>query len=324
MNKIKKRIVALVTAVLAVSLVFTACKKDESTGKSKEKKVVIATTFSAYDWARNIADGSDGIEVLYLVDSKVDLHSYQPSVSDMAKYKEADLVICVGGESEEWVSNLGLPDNKILSLINVVDAKEEELVEGMEEESEESEEGEKEVEYDEHIWLSLKNAGVCCDSIEKKMASLDSKNASLYEMNLKKYILKLKELDTRYEDVVSGAKYDTLIFGDRFPFRYMVEDYGLNYYAAFIGCSAETEASFETVAFLAEKVKELGVPVICTIGNRTIAETIVENSNLKSEYIVEFDSLQSVSNHEEGKTYLGAMESNLDALEKALGYKGGN
>lgn len=326
MSKIKKSIIALVTAVLAVSLVFTACKKEESTDKNGEKKVVIATTFSAYDWARNIADGSDGVDVLYLVDSKVDLHSYQPSVSDMAKYKEADLVICVGGESEEWVSDLGLPDSKILRLIDVVDAKEEELVEGMEgeEEEEEAGEGEESAEYDEHIWLSLKNAGVCCDSIEKRMASLDSKNADLYEMNLKKYVMNLKELDARYEDVVLDAEYDTLIFGDRFPFRYMVEDYGLNYYAAFIGCSAETEASFETVAFLAEKANELKVPAICTIGNKTIAETIVENSNLGTEDIVEFDSLQSVSNHEEGKTYLGAMESNLDALGKALGYKGGN
>ncbi len=317
---IKKILTAVAVAVL--SCAFVACGSDRKNSDGNEdKKVVIATTFPAYDWARNIAGNSDGIEVRYLVNSNVDLHSYQPSAADLIEYKEADLVICIGGESEEWTKDAGIDESKLLSLINVVDAKEEERVEGMEgeEEEEESKECEEEVEYDEHIWLSLKNAGACSDAIEKKFSDIDPKNAQVYELNLKKYVTDLKALDEEYEDAVSNAKYSTLIFGDRFPFRYLVEDYGLNYYAAFVGCSAETEASFETIVFLANKVDELKVPAICTIGNRSIAETIAENSNLSSDDIVEFESLQDISNKNSDASYLGAMERNLESLKKALG-----
>lgn len=317
---IKKILTAVAVAIL--SCAFVACGNDRaSSDGNKDKKVVIATTFPAYDWARNIAGSSDGIEVRYLVDSNVDLHSYQPSAADLIEYKEADLVICIGGESEEWIEDAGIDESKLLSLINVVDAKEEELVEGMEgeEEEEESKECEEEVEYDEHIWLSLKNAGVCSDAIEKKFADIDPKNAQVYELNLKKYVADLKALDEKYEDAVSNAKCNTLIFGDRFPFRYLASDYGLNYYAAFVGCSAETEASFETIVFLANKVDELKVPAICTIGNRSIAETIAENSRLSSDDIVEFESLQDISNKDSDASYLGAMEKNLESLKKALG-----
>lgn len=179
-----------------------------------------------------------------------------------------------------------------------------------------------EKEYDEHVWLSLKNAETLCKAIAEALEKADPANKDMYDANLTAYEEKLASLDTSYQDVVKDAPQKTLLFGDRFPFRYLVDDYGLSYYAAFAGCSAESEASFETISFLAEKVDELGLKYVMTIekSDQKIAKTIIENTRDKNQSILTLDSMQSTTSEDvaNGTTYLSVMESNLNVLKKAL------
>ena len=483
---------------------------------------VVCTIFPEYDWVKEIlGDHADNVELTYLLDNGVDLHSYQPTADDMMKISTCDLFIYVGGESDEWVedalANATNPDMKVINLMDVLgdSAKMEELKEGMQEsehehdhdhskevstfeddevqdrplsdwegdwqsayplvldgslneawehksedgsmtaeeykgyytkgyksdynaisihddhikftdkdgketesdykytgyyiqnwstgtkaamyrfeavdkesgapvyiefndhiiepekaehfhirmsnesydaivdpegnwptffdaaltpdevcdevighghsdedeDEEEHEHEEGEEEFDEHVWLSLKNAKVLCAEIEKNIEAIDSANAADYKANLDSYVAKLDELDNSFQTLVDGSSVKTLVFGDRFPFRYFVDDYGLDYYAAFIGCSAETEASFETIAFLADKVKELDCKTIFTLENssKDIANTIINTSG-KNVDIAELNSLQSVSSDDiaEGASYISLMQKNYDVLARVL------
>ena len=190
-------------------------------------------------------------------------------------------------------------------------------------EHEEGEEHEHEEEKDEHVWLSLKNAEVLVNAISKSLQELDPDNKDTYATNAAAYIEKLSALDGEYQAAVDAATYKTVLFGDRFPFRYLVDDYGLSYYAAFVGCSAETEASFETVSFLAKKVDELKLPCVLTIegAQHKISETIVQNTAEKNQKVLTMDSMQSTTSKDvaNGTTYLSVMEKNLSVLKEALG-----
>ena len=179
-----------------------------------------------------------------------------------------------------------------------------------------------EIEYDEHVWLSLRNAQILVQSISDALQKIDQANAATYKKNSDSYIETLKALDSDYKAVVDAASNKTVLFGDRFPFRYMVDDYGLTYYAAFVGCSAESEASFETITFLSKKVDELKLPVVLTIEGKDhrIAETIVQNTASKDQKIMTLDSMQSTStaDYKGGTTYLSIMKDNLSVLTEAL------
>ena len=195
-------------------------------------------------------------------------------------------------------------------------------MEGMEDEEHEEQEEEEEAEYDEHIWLSLRNAALFTQTICDALIGIDPENAEAYQANAAAYIEKLNALDARYAEMAQKAAFKTLLFGDRFPFRYLTEDYGLQYYAAFKGCSAETEASFKTVAFLAGKVDELGLPAVMTIEgtNHRIAETIIQATKGGNQKLLVVDSMQSITagNVKAGADYLAIMESNLDVFAQAL------
>lgn len=293
--------------------------------ESGEKLSIVATIFPEYDWVREImGDKFADADVTFLLDNGVDLHSYQPTADDILKISECDVFIYVGGESDEWVEdvmkNATNKDMKVINLLEVLGSsvKEEELVEGMQ--GEEGEEGE--VEYDEHVWLSLKNAQTLCSVIADTLKEIDPADADTYDINVTAYNEKLAALDEEYKAAVDAASTKTILFGDRFPFRYMVDDYGIDYYAAFVGCSAESEASFETIMFLAKKVDELGLKSICTIENtdKKIAETIKETTGTKNQKILTIDSLQSTtsSDLDDGKTYLQTMTDNLEVLKQAL------
>ncbi len=328
----KKFISIFIAAAMAVCVLASCGSKQGEKAGENNKLSIVTTVFPEYDWVKNVlGDNPAGAEVTLLLDNGVDLHSYQPTAEDILKISTCDMFIYVGGESDEWVDDvLETANNKDMAVINLMEAlgdsvKEEELVEGMqgEEEEEEGEEGEEEeVEYDEHVWLSLKNAVKLVDSISVSLQAIDTENASVYADNAKAYEDKLKALDSDYAAAVSGGSADTLLFGDRFPFRYLTDDYGLSYYAAFVGCSAETEASFETITFLANKVDELGLKNVMTIegADKSIAETIVSNTASKDQKILSLDSMQSVTNKdiEAGATYLSIMENNLEVLTEAL------
>jgi len=323
-----KKLIVLVVSLVIAGVLFAAC--GSKSGNSEEGKIQIVTTiFPEYDWVSRIAEGNENIEVNMLLDKGVDLHSFQPSADDIIKVSSCDMFIYVGGESDEWVEDALLEaTNKDMVVINLLDVlgdsvKEEEVVEGMEaEEEEEGESEEEEVEYDEHVWLSLKNAQTLCGVIADELISMDSDNKNLYEKNLKNYTEQLTSLDKEYEKAVDEALYKTVLFGDRFPFGYLVDDYGLDYYAAFVGCSAESEASFETIVFLANKIDEIGLNAILQIesADGSIAQTIVDNTKNKNQKILTMDSMQSVTSKDvnEGMTYLGIMENNLEVLKEAL------
>ena len=331
-----KKIILLFIALCAVfsgAGILSACSDSQ---KSNDKIKIVTTVFSEYDWTMNVlGDRKDNAEVTLLLDSGADLHSYQPTVADIAKVATCDLFIYVGGESDEWVDDvLKNATNQNMIVINLLEtlgdkAKEEELVEGMEGESHDHEEGEahdeeeEETEYDEHVWLSLKNAVMFVNEIASALGKIDKENASVYENNAKAYNSELSALDRQYEQAVAAAATKTVLFGDRFPFRYLVDDYGISYYAAFVGCSAETEASFETVVFLAGKTDELGLTAILKIesSDGRIAQTIKNNTNGKNQKILTMDSLQSATKKEyaAGRTYLKVMQDNLAVLTEALG-----
>ena len=180
-----------------------------------------------------------------------------------------------------------------------------------------------EVENDEHVWLSLKNAEIIVQKIAAEIAKLDSAHASVYTQNVNAYVAKIQSLDNDYRTTVESAARKTVLFGDRFPFRYLVDDYGLKYYAAFVGCSAESEASFETIAFLANKMDSESLPSIFIIenGNEKIAKAVLAASkNSKNAQILILNSMQSVTEKQidEGADYLSIMKSNLENLKKAL------
>ncbi|MCR5649666.1 MAG: metal ABC transporter substrate-binding protein [Lachnospiraceae bacterium] len=338
----KKYISVLAAAIMVVCSLSACGPVNDAYAKSGDDKLQIVTTiFPEYDWVMNILGNNPAnAEVTMLLDNGVDLHSYQPTADDILKISNCDMFIYVGGESDEWVEDaLKEVTNKDMVVINLLEVlgnsvKEEEMVEGMQEsehehehEGEEADEHENEheeddVEYDEHVWLSLRNAAALTDSISKELQKIDTANTRIYKTNSDAYIKRLNDLDKQYSDVVSAASVKTLLFGDRFPFRYLTDDYGLNYYAAFVGCSAETEASFETVTFLAGKVDELSLHAVMTIeGNdHRIAETIVENTADKDQQILTMDSMQSTTSKdvEDGAAYLSVMEKNLLVLKEAL------
>lgn len=312
---------------------FTGCADTQI--KDDGVVQVICTTFPAYDWARTIVgDASVNVEVSMLADSGTDMHSYQATATDIARLSGCDVLVYVGGESEKWLEDVlrDIPnqDMKTVCLMEMVgdDILEEEIVEGMQEHEHDHEEDEhdehnhKENEYDEHVWLSLENAEVICEGIKNVICDVDTGNADIYEVNYRNYLTQLETLDEKYEKMVEGAKRKTIVFGDRFPFRYLVEDYELEYYAAFQGCSAETEASFETVAFLAEKLDKEQIPAILVIENsgQQIAQTIISNTAAKNQEILTINSMQSVSKEDvaAGVSYLSIMEENYQVLEKAL------
>lgn len=334
--------------------------EQNSIEKGNSNKIsIVCTTFPQYDWVKNIlGEEAERFYVTLLLDNGVDMHSYQPAVKDIATAGSSDLFIYVGGESDTWVEDaLKEAKNKDLKAINLMETldnfvKEEEVVEGMQEErkslghsheksSKEKQEqtqkeshensqeinGQKEAadeepEYDEHIWLSIRNAEIMVKNIEKAIEQLDSDNAKVYQNNAENYIKKLDTLDKQYANTIQNAKYKAILFGDRFPFRYMADDYDLKYYAAFAGCSAETMAGFETVTFLAKKADELRLPVILTIENSDgrIAEAVKSNTTKKNQKILVMNSLQSVTKEQiaDGITYLQVMQENLSVLSEAL------
>lgn len=332
-----KRIFAVFFCLLLAAGILGGCGKAASSSapapsalQSGNKPLKIVTTiFPEYDWVREIlGDKADHAEVTMLLDNGIDLHSYQPTADDIIKISDCDLFIYVGGESDGWVEDaLKEATNQNMKVINLLDVlgeqvKEEEVVEGMEGEEEEEADEEEGPEYDEHVWLSVKNAGTLCNAITDALEEIDPANKDAYATNAASYLEKLAALDGEYQTVVDNAARKTVLFGDRFPFRYLVDDYGLSYYAAFAGCSAETEASFETISFLAGKVDELRLPCVLTIegAQHKIAETIVQNTAEKNQSILTLDSMQSTTSTDvaNGTTYLSVMESNLDVLKQAL------
>jgi zinc transport system substrate-binding protein len=347
------KLLSLLAASAVITGCLTACSADNGqtisltdsfseagNGSSDGKVQIVTTIFPEYDWTKNIlGKDASGAEVTMLLDSGVDLHSYQPSADDILTISNCDVFVYIGGESEKWVDDvLREANNSNMIIVDLMDVlgesvKEEEVVEGMQEEDDhdhndadhdekEHAHEDEEKEYDEHIWLSLKNASKCVDSIAKAVSDADPDNSAVYRKNADDYIAKINALDAEYQSVTDSAPVKTLLFGDRFPFRYMTDDYGLTYYAAFVGCSAETEASFETITFLAGKVDELSLDSVITIegSDHRIADTVVNSTKKRNQKVLTMNSMQSVTSKDikNGEDYLSVMTENLETLKEAL------
>ena len=358
----------LIATLLTLLTLFVACgsdtdKKVSEKATSEKKVTVVATIYPQYAWLKEIlGNRADSLGLTLLIKNGMDLHSYKPSAQDIATIAQANMVVYVGGESDEWIEKaLEATPNESRIQVNLMEAlgdrvKEEEIVEGMQaeeehehhhhEHGEEAEEHEhhhhehaeaheehhehaeahephqEEVEHDEHVWLSLKNAEILVNALAQAVAKLDAPNANEYKANAAAYVAKIKELDESYSAAVAGTTRKTVLFGDRFPFRYLVDDYGVKYYAAFVGCSAESEASFETVAFLANKMDSLALPAIFIIdgSDAKIANAILAASKKsKNAEVLTLNSMQSVrSNQMDSLNYLEMMRENLEVLKKAL------
>lgn len=321
-----RRIIGAAAALL-LGVQLTGCSG--SLPQDDGKLQVVCTLYPAYDWAREITRGhEDTTELRYLLDNGIDMHNYQPSAQDMVRIADCDVLIYVGGESERWMEaalkEKSNPGRQVICLLDSMGdaAVEEELAEGMQPEEEEEEEEEEGPEYDEHVWLSLRSAGVLVPQISEALCMADPEHAQDYRDNAQAYGDALAALDAEYAKAVAGAQERTVLFADRFPFRYLTQDYGLTYYAAFPGCSAESEASFETVSFLSEKVDALGLPAVFTIENSdgSVARAVLDNSQHPDLPVLTLDSMQSVSRAqiESDVTYYDVMTQNLEVLRQGL------
>ncbi|MFI3169015.1 MAG: metal ABC transporter substrate-binding protein [Faecalibacterium sp.] len=353
-------VLASCLAVGCASASSSTTTADSSSTAQSETLSVVTTIFPIYDWTKEIlGEDLENVTLTYLEDTGVDVHSFEPTVDDMVTMTNCDMFIYVGGESDTWVAavlaNAENPDMVVINLTEVLgDAVMEEAeVEGMQEHDHDHDDEEveddhdhddeeveddhdhddeeveddhdhddEEAELDEHVWLSLNNAAVVCQVIADELAALNPAQADLYAANAANYLSQLSELDAQYQAVVAQANQTTLLFADRFPFLYLMEDYGLSYYAAFAGCSSETEATFETIAFLAGKLDELELTVVLTTEDPapSVAETVIASSVSADQIILALDSMQAVTAAEvaSGASYLSIMESNLEVIAQAV------
>ena len=324
MKRNAKIVVALVVTLLVILGVVVGVSKRNSV----EKIAVVATNFPAYDFVRAVAGDKAGVKML--VKPGAETHDFEPSPGDIIDIQKSKLFVYTGGESDEWIedvlNDIDAGKVKMLKMMDVVKVVEEEVVLGMEDDEHEhhgednhEHHDEGKTEYDEHVWTSPRNASKIVESIKEELVKISPENREEFEQNAKKYTEKLAELDRKFREIVEAGERKVVVFGDRFPLRYFVDDYGLEYYAAFPGCSEQTEASSRTVAFLVDKVKTEKIPVVFAIemGNGELARTIANEAGAK---VLTFNALHNVSldDFKNGRTYVEMMEENLDVLEEAL------
>ncbi|WP_026505787.1 metal ABC transporter substrate-binding protein [Butyrivibrio sp. NC3005] len=351
----KNRILSIIVSILLGAIVLSGCKNSESANNSNDNGAVlgaskdgvakdlksisiVCTNFPEYDFAKQIT-GDKG-DVTLLLKPGAESHTFEPTPQDIIKIQNCDLFVYVGGDSDEWVDGVleSMDTSKmtVFKLMDQVDLVEEELVEGMEEEKEdddsekdadsheekEQDEGEnEEVENDEHVWTSPANSMTIVKNMCDAIVSIDKDNADQYRQNAEGYIKKIKNIDDQFKDVIKNAKRKEIIVGDRFPFRYFCDEFGLKYYAAFPGCSTDTQPSAKTIAFLIDKVKSDKIPVVFHIELSTSGEqmskAIAEETGAK---VLLLNAVHNVSQQDmdNGATYVTLMQENVESLKEAL------
>ncbi len=313
----KKILILFLTAAV---LLLASCDGEKAT-EIESKTSIVCTVFPAYDFARSIIGDSGEFDLKLLLKPGSEVHSFEPTPQDIINIKNCDIFIYNGGESDEWAKNIlesiNTKDMKIIAMMDCVETVEEETVEGMQKEEEDEE-----PQYDEHVWTSPVNASKIAQAISESIIETAEENENdtrLYKQNTEEYLTKLSELDQSFRNIINNSKRKTIVFGDRFPFRYFAEEYGLDYYAAFPGCSAETEADAKTVAFLIDKVNSEQIPVVFypELSNQKVALTICESTNAEPRQLNSCHNL-TVDEFKSGADYLSLMKENLAAIEAAL------
>lgn len=315
----KKNKLFAVICFISFLFILTSCHSGEVSEKADDKINIVTTIFPSYDFAREIA-GESRANIKMLLKPGAEAHSYEPTPQDIIAIQNCDVFVYVGGESEEWVKNIlssiDTSNMSIIAMIDCVDAVEEEVVEGMQGAEDKYA---YEPEYDEHVWTSPINAIKITERISEAIINKDIKNKEYYQQRTLSYIEKLRELDREFREAADSARTKTIIFGDRFPCRYFADEYGLKYYAAFPGCSSETEASARTVSFLIDKVNDENIPVVMypELSNKKVAVTICESTGAKA---LQFNSCHNVTSDEfkDNVSYLSLMKENAETLKEAL------
>lgn len=326
-----KKLVSFI-AITAFSVLLFGCgslpkhKIDEKTDNGVS---ILCSAYPQYDWVRNITEGADGVEVSLLLENGEEMHSFQPSADDIIRIKQSDVFIYNGGSSDRAIDDI-LSQNKTDGqiVINMMHEISDKLICKDETEGHHHHEPMEEdnhvdcYEADEHIWLSIKNAISLCEKIGEEIINADIANSEIYNKNLKEYTEALSKLDRDYTNVVSGAKRNEMVIADRFPFVYLAEDYGIVCYSAFPGCSGETDASFSTILYLADKLKSIGTEKMTVIEKSSMSVESAVREAMQSEsaetYIM--NSVQSVTDEDikAGFSYLNVMRDNLEVIEKVL------
>lgn len=336
MDKVMKNRVRKLLIILAVFCVLTGCGQaghGNRTQENGEKLNVVTTLFPYYDFTRQIAGGR--VELSMVVPAGMDSHSFEPTPADMLLIQNADVLICNGGEMEHWLSEvldaIDTSGMTVITMMDYVETFEEESVEGMEEGAEhhhsEDEHGdyidhdghEMEIEYDEHIWTSPVNAMKITSVISETLQKADAANAETYAQKETEYLETLKQIDSDLRDVVKAEKRNMIVVGDKFPFRYLAEEYRLDYRAAFSGCSTDTEPSAKTIAYLIDKIKQEQIPVVyyLELSSHRVSEIIGEETGAEPLLL---HSCHNVTRKEfdAGVTYADLMRSNVTNLRKGL------
>ena len=326
----KKVIVAIALTFCAMAVVISGCGSVRSGIWSDDGRLkVMATLFPYYDFVRQIA--GDKVNLKMLLKPGEESHSYEPTPQDIIAIQNCDIFIYVGGENDAWVEDIleSMPDAgmRTLRLVDCVETVEEEHVEGMEEQPGHSHEDEEEEheeihsvhEVDEHVWTSPENASLITEQIAGLLSEADPDNSSVYEQNAVSYQEELDRLDQEFREIVDHAQRKLLIFGDRFPFRYFADAYGLEYYAAFPGCASDTEPSAATMAFLIQKAEEENIPAVLKmeLSNDNIANAVAEAADTDVKVFYSCHNL-SAEQFEDGETYLSMMEKNAQTLKEVL------
>ncbi|MBQ9940035.1 MAG: zinc ABC transporter substrate-binding protein [Clostridia bacterium] len=312
----------LLCFLFALSVVtFISCENNST--YENDDVTIICTAYPQYDWIRQIiGDCNNDINLVLLLKGGNDIHSYQPSAEDIMRISQCSMVVALGTESEKWIYDTveNNPSNNTI----VVSLIEELGDNAIHSNSEHYHNGQETIHHtedvDEHVWISYKNAGVLCEVVCKYIIGLDNENREEYTNNLNVYLEKLQKADEEFKNKIEQTKSDTLIFADRFPFRYFIEDYGLNYLAAFEGCSADCEVSFETLISLSECVDLTGANAVFTVDNSDgkIANTVIENTKSKNAQILNLNSMQYFSNEMYDTSFLSVMAENSEKIIKAL------
>ncbi|CRF32383.1 metal binding protein [Brachyspira suanatina] len=332
----------LIFLTLLFSIIIVSCNNANKSSNENNKEIdnsklkVVTTIFPIYDFTRNIA--GDNVNLQMIIKPGIEIHSFNTTPADVIDIQNADVFIYIGGESEAWaekiISSMNTNGKKIIRLIDYVKALDEEIVEGMEhdidhnhEEEANHEEHENHIEeshthegiYDEHIWTSPKNAQLMVTAICDALSEIDTNNADVYKANADKYNQELTVLDEEIRNTVNSSKRKNIVFGDRFPFRYLAEEYGLEYRAPFTGCSSQVDASPKTIAYLMNYIKDNKIPYLYYIelSNEKIANTLIEQTGAEK---LKLHSGQNVTKEEfdSGVTYLSIMRDNLESLKKGL------
>lgn len=314
-----RRLFGAFLAFSVIAAVFSGCGAEK---EKNEKISIVCTNFSVYDWINEIigkeSDCSEQYDVTLLARGG-DIHSYQPTAQDIAGIYNSDLLVYVGGSSDVWTEEVATKNG--ISSLRLFDIVEEELLctaHGQEE----NEHNHTESDCDEHIWLSLKLAQSSVLAICDRLCDIDGEHSNQFKKNAVEYTMLLENLDGRYRKAVEASDDKTIIFPDRFPFSYMMKDYGIKCFAAFPGCSADTDAGFGEIAELAQAVDKYGKDTVLVLEKSamTVADTVIESTEKKTAKTAVMNSCQSVtaSESERGTSYLKIMEENLEALKMAL------